>query len=136
MPPLYFFVINACRDTGCGAAVGVRLGVVAPGVVGAAVEGADGVVGDEADGVAGVEEVTLDAGAGGAASSALQATAAVDTNATTPANAIRRSMSSSLPSYPAKAGERSGNDQALTVRDRIRGVIRESHRMQDYGRVP
>ena len=104
LPPLYFFAINACSDTGCGATVGVVGG--ADGVPGA--ELADGV--GAADDAAGVEEVTLAVDAGGAASSVLQATAAVITNATTPAHAIRRSIPSSLPSYPPNPVESSHND--------------------------
>jgi hypothetical protein len=115
---LYFFVISACRDTGCGATggVGVAAGVGAAVVGAAVVEVPDGVEVAEggdveaADGVVGVEEVALGAGAGGAASSVLQATTAVITNATTPAHAIRRSMGSSLPSYRPEPVESSRND--------------------------
>jgi RecJ-like exonuclease len=105
---LYFFVINACKETGYGAAGG--LGVVVEVGVGAVVAVAGGVDMREADGVVGIEEVALGAGAGGAASSVLQATTAVITNATTPAHATRRSMWSSLPSHLPEPVESSRND--------------------------
>jgi hypothetical protein len=113
---LYFFTINACRDTGCGATAG-RVGVVVPlGVVAGALLGG-GLT--EADGVVGV---ALGEGAGDTASSVLQATAAVIANATTPVHAIRRSMSSSLTSATPEPGERSGNDCRPVVSGRIRAV--------------
>jgi hypothetical protein len=91
---LYFFVINACSDTGFGA------GVDEGGVVGAVVDGAGDVVG----------VAVLGPDAGGAASSVeVQATAAASTNARTPANATRFM----IPSVSAYSGNPSKVDTTI-----------------------
>jgi hypothetical protein len=115
---LYFFAIKACRDTGCGTVVGVGAAVEGGGDTGGVdgerlpdcVGAMDGV--GATDGGAGVVEFALGVDAGGAASSVVQATTAVITNATTPAHAIRRSMSSSLPPGRPQPVESSHNDRA------------------------
>jgi len=89
-------------------------GLAEEGAAGEGVEVADGVV---------LGEVALGVDAGDAASSSVQATAAVIASAATPAHAIRRFMSSSLPSDRANPGESSGNDSRLGVSAPIRRVI-------------
>jgi hypothetical protein len=93
---LYFFTINACSETGAGCWLGGSVVLVGDGLIGPAADGE--------------EDVALGLGAGGAASSLVQATAAVVTNATTPAHAIRRPMRSSLRSDTKKPVDTSCDD--------------------------
>jgi hypothetical protein len=114
---LYFFAASAGNETGSGR-------TVTEGVV-------DGRI--EADGVVGVGEGALEARAGGAASSVVQPTAAVVTNATAPTHATHRLMAPSLPPYPAEPVERSGNESVRPLDDQDGGQHERTAEPLDRG---